>query len=114
MDYSLKFSKPFFKFRPGFNTTCRLGLKHYFDLGDEERFTKIILTDGNFYIYSKLISVITKRFQDLSSVEIASNHIARDRRNLIKALKDCYGDEFNTGSEITIIGFDITEKYDFI
>ena len=106
--YTLEFQD--LSFRPGYNTTCRLGKKHlhqmtnFLAIGDTLRLTDL---DGTNIIYAKLVSVEAIGFKDQTATMIATNHIARDYRQLYKAMKKAYGKWFNEEEQVTIIGFDI-------
>ena len=58
--------------------------------------------------FAQFRSSVYKRFCDMSEVEIASNHIARDRGSLLSEMLDHYPD-LQPEDYVTIIGFDIPE-----
>ena len=103
-------------FRPGYNTTCRLGKKHYTNLEqyiEQSNDFHVMLklqdvNDTSRIIMARLMSLEYMEYADLSLTEIATNHIARNREDLDAAMCDAYGSKFNCRtSEVTIIGFDV-------
>jgi len=106
--YTIKFKN--LHLRPGYQTTCRLGDKHFNHLNDYKS-KEIYLTDliENNKIKVKLLSLDCKSFILLSECHISSNHdpfARKSRRNLEKVMKDLYKESFEITKKVTIIGFD--------
>lgn len=96
-------------FRPGYNTTCRKGVKHYEALLKREIGCLIKLYDVNSpdkYRYGILRDFDMQRYCDLHRIEISSNHIARTPSDLREVMLECYPD-FHPEEDVTIIGFDL-------
>ena len=114
--YRLDFDDP--KFRKGFQTTLRLGRKH-FDaitklLRDHETVVlKLCKTNCDKVVsFGTLRSIECLYWDQLSKTEIATNHVARDEWKLKNAMMDAYAKIITNNDELTMIGFDIMHDDD--
>lgn len=104
--YKLRFQEPIF--RPGYNTTCRLGSKHWLalDVGD-----RIAICDNDEKVIFEtevLMVIYYEDFQDMGDDVIVTNHVARDLDSVFKVLKDAYPNtDWEEDQDVTVIGFDV-------
>ena len=103
----LEFIKPYFSFRGGFNTTCRLG-KKWFDALKGEK--EVLLTgyEDHHVIRAEVVTISYKPFYRLSTMDVASHQYARDSRSLERLMRECYSLKFDPETAfVTLVGFDI-------
>lgn len=105
------------RFREGFNTTLRLGDKHYYNIlkqiTDDNPNVMLKLTEStnplNFRL-ARLIHVESLYWSQITNIECASNHVARSKTALKNAMMDAYAKDIKGYDILTIIAFDMLPK----
>lgn len=112
--YRLDFDDP--QFRKGFQTTLRLGRKHYDNITDllknsEEVILSLCETGTDTVIaFGTLRSIECLYWDQLSITECATNHVARDKESLHRTMASAYNKSITDNDELSMIGFDIMHE----
>lgn len=112
--YRLDFDDP--QFRKGFQTTLRLGRKHHTNItklldSSEKVVLSLCETGTNTVIaFGTLRSIECLYWDQLSVTECATNHVARDKNALKRAIETAYAKILTDNDELTMIGFDIMHE----
>lgn len=113
--YRIDFDDP--QFRKGFNTTLRLGRKHHTNITKilEKTAERVVLSlcetgTENVIAFGTLRSIECLYWDQLSITECATNHVARDKNSLKRAMENAYAKIITDNDELTMIGFDIMHE----